>query len=76
LRNSAHGYVDEGMEKLILASTAKSKGFYGELMGVVRRGHTSGIDMSLGVLLCESALAQAEGKPGALWDSLDALWKP
>jgi ASC-1-like (ASCH) protein len=75
LSDSARGHVDEGMEKLILASTGRSEGFYGELMGVVRRGHTSGIDMSLGVLLCEAALAQAEGKPGALQNCLDALWK-
>jgi len=76
LRNSARGYVDEDMERLILASTGPTPGFHGELMDVVRRGHTSGIDMSLGVLLCEAALAQAEGKRGALQKCLEALWKP
>jgi hypothetical protein len=75
LSNSARGHVDEGMERLILASTGRRKGFYGELMAVARRGHTSGIDMSLGVLLCEAALAQAEGEHGALQKCLDALWK-
>jgi hypothetical protein len=74
LHNSARGSVDEGMERLILASTGESMRFYDELMGVARRGHTSGIDMSLGVMLCEAALAQAEGEHGALNRCLDALW--
>jgi len=75
LGNSARGHVDEDMERLILASTGEGSGFYGELMAVARRGHTSGIDMSLGVLLCEAALAQAEGEHGALEKCLDVLWK-
>jgi hypothetical protein len=76
LSNSARGHVDEGMERLILASTGGRTGFYSELMAVARRGHTSGIEMSLGVLLCEAALAQAEGEHRALQKCLDVLWKP
>jgi hypothetical protein len=75
LSNSAEGHVDEGMEGLILASTGKRTRFYGELVGVARRGHTSGIDMSLGVMLCEAALAQAAGESFALQKCLDVLWK-
>jgi len=75
LNQSAKGRVDEGMERLVLASTGGKAGFYDELMIVARRGHTSGIDMSLGVLLCEAALAQANGERGALQKCLDALWK-
>jgi len=76
LSYSAKGRVDEDMERLVLATTSGSTGFYDELMTVARRGHTSGIDMSLGVLLCEAALAQANGELGALQKCLDALWKP
>ena len=76
LSHSARGNVDEGMERLILASTAGSVRFYDELLAVARRGHTSGIDMSLGVMLCEAALAQAEGESGALQKCLDVFWNP
>jgi hypothetical protein len=71
---AARGYVDEGMERLILRSLDGGLDFSDELIEVARRGHTSGIDMSLGVLLCESALADAEGRGGALKDCLNILW--
>ncbi len=59
---AAQGYVDEGLERLILASLGERGSFYGELLEVARRGHTSGIDMSLGVLLCEATLSDLEGR--------------
>jgi hypothetical protein len=70
------GYVDEGVEKLVLSTLDGSGRFYNELMAVAHRGHTSGIDMSLGILLCEAALAQFSGERNALEESLDALWNP
>ncbi len=73
LTHSARGNVDEGMEQLILASTGGVR-FYDELVAVARRGHTSGIDASLGVMLCEAALAQIGGESGALEKCLDAFW--
>lgn len=66
------GYVDEGLERLVLASLGE-RDFRNELLEVVQRGHTSGIDMSLGVLLCEAALAEV-GEKGSLDRCLDALW--
>ncbi|HXW94360.1 MAG TPA: DUF2877 domain-containing protein [Nitrososphaerales archaeon] len=76
LSHSARGNVDEGTERLILASTGGGVRFYDELLAVARRGHTSGIDMSLGVMLCEAALAQTEGESGALQKCLDTFWNP
>jgi len=74
LTNSAKGHVDEGLERLVLATTVGTAGFSDELLDVARRGHTSGIDLSLGVLLCEAALAESEGERRALSRCLDALW--
>ena len=76
LFHSARGHVDEGMERLVLKSLDGSSVFSGELVEVARRGHTSGVDMSLGVLLCEAALASAENGGGVLQDCLDILWRP
>jgi len=76
LSHSAAGNVDEVLERLILASTGSRVRFYDELMAFAQRGHTSGIDTSLGVMLCEAALAQVEGEPGALRKCLDAFWTP
>jgi len=73
---SARGYVDEGMEKLILKSLDGGPSFSDELIDVAHRGHTSGIDMSLGVLLCEAAVVDAENKGRVLEQCLDILWRP
>jgi hypothetical protein len=73
---SARGYVDEDMGRLVLKTLDGSDRFFDELMVVAHRGHTSGIDVSLGVLLCEAALAQVEGERGALKRCLDELWNP
>jgi hypothetical protein len=63
---SALGYVDEGMERLILASLGMAEEFHDELLSVASRGHTSGVDMALGVLLCEAALADRERRDGTM----------
>jgi len=70
------GYVDEGMERLVLKTLAGGEGFSDELLGVACRGHTSGIDMALGVLLCEAAMADAKDRGGAFKRCLGVLWKP
>jgi hypothetical protein len=76
LFHSARGYVDESMERLILRSLDGGRGFSDELIEVAHRGHTSGMDMSLGVLLCEAAVADADSGGGILEDCLDILWRP
>lgn len=76
LFHSARGYVDEGMERLILRSLDGGPGFSGELMEVAHRGHTSGMDMSLGVLLCEAAVGDADSGEAVLKDCLEILWRP
>ena len=72
---AARGYVDELMEHLIIQSMGGEGPFHRELLAVARRGHTSGIDMSLGVLLCEAALKGRTEDGNALGLSLDSLWK-
>jgi Protein of unknown function (DUF2877) len=71
---AARGFVDEALERLLLASLENERrSFRNELLEMARRGHTSGVDISLGVLLCEAALSDTEGRP-ALKGCLDALW--
>lgn len=70
---SARGYLDEGLEGLILKSLGR-KDFLDDLFSVARRGHTSGIDMSLGVLLAEAAISDSARGGGALKECLAALW--
>jgi len=70
---SSRGYVDEGLERLILNSTTEGgPRFYGDLTSLASRGHTSGLDMSLGVLLAEASISDAAGR--ALEACLGALW--
>jgi hypothetical protein len=76
LFHSAKGYVDEEMERLVLRSLDGGPNFSEELIEVAHRGHTSGIDMSLGVLLCEAAVADADKREGVLEDCLEILWRP
>lgn len=74
---ASRGYVDEGLERLILMSSGgKGAGFFDELLAVASRGHTSGIDMSLGVLLCEAAVSDSEKGGGAVEKCLRALRIP
>jgi hypothetical protein len=61
---AARGYVDEVFERLLQASLENRPGGFGnELLDMARRGHTSGVDMSLGVLLCEAAVSDSDGRP-------------
>ncbi len=55
--NSSLGQVDEGLGSLILATSRGPGRFFDELVETARRGHTSGLDMSLGVMLAEAALS-------------------
>ena len=71
---AAKGYVDEGVGSLILRTLGGSARFTDELLAVTRRGHTSGLDMSLGILLVEAALSDSEREGGALDGCLRALW--
>jgi len=71
---SAMGYVDEDVERLILASLGAGGGaFNDELLAVAPRGHTSGADTALGVLLCDAALAERERRDGTMELCLAAL---
>ncbi len=71
---SSRGYVDEAMERLILSSLARTQaGFHDELLSFASRGHTSGVDMALGVLMCEAATAERERKDGTLERCMRAL---
>jgi hypothetical protein len=77
LNYAAKGYVDELSERFIIRSTdGRTGSFQGELFALARRGHTSGIDMSLGVLLAEASLKEASEGGAALRRCLDALWNP
>jgi hypothetical protein len=76
LYHSARGHVDEEMERLVLRSLDGSSDFSDELLEVAHRGHTSGVDMSLGVLLCEAAVVDSDSGQGVLEDCLDTLWRP
>ncbi len=69
---SSKGYVDEGMERLILDSLG-GRAFSDDLMALASRGHTSGLDMSLGVLLAEAVGSGAEDGGRALRKCLAAL---
>ena len=74
LARGAEGYVDELMQELILKSTSEEQvTFHRELLSVARRGHTSGVDMSLGVLLAEAALSDPAGARGTLAACLGAI---
>lgn len=60
---SSQGYVDESLEGLILDTLDGRSDFFGDLESLAARGHTSGMDISLGVLLAEAcALDRLEGR--------------
>ena len=68
------GYVDETMERLILSGLGnKPAQFRAELSGLASRGHTSGLDMSLGVLLLVAAAGDYISHGTALESSLGAI---
>ena len=70
---SSRGHVDEELQRLILNSLG-GRGFRDDLMSLASRGHTSGMDMSLGVLLAE-AFESGRADGGRTLDRcLGALW--
>jgi hypothetical protein len=70
---SSRGYVDEGLEHLILDSLGGRR-FSDDLMSLASRGHTSGIDMSLGALLAEAVESGKEDGGQTLERCLETLW--
>ncbi len=70
---SSRGHVDEGMERLILDSLG-GRGFSDDLMTLASRGHTSGMDMSLGILLAEAVESGKEDGGRELRGCVEALW--
>ena len=75
MARAAEGQVDEVLGSLVSKSLDGSRDFTDEILALGPRGHTSGIDMSLGVLLCEAALSQKGGDAPALDLCMDALWR-
>lgn len=68
------GYVDEGLESLILAAFRNEpEEFRGHIFDLAKRGHTSGLDMSLGVLLAVASVGDHERGGHALESSFDTL---
>jgi uncharacterized protein DUF2877 len=74
LAYASRGYVDEGVGSLILKTLGGSSEFTDELLTVARRGHTSGLDMALGILLVEAALCDSARRGRALERCLEVLW--
>jgi len=68
------GYVDEVLESLILAGfNGQPRTFRNRIFDLAGRGHTSGLDMSLGVLLAVASVGDYEKGGRALESSLHAL---
>ncbi len=68
------GYVDEELEHLIHSTFGGRRGrFFQDLLQVAKRGHTSGIDISTGVLLAAAAISDRSTKEGALDECLEAV---
>ena len=68
------GYVDEGLERLILSGLAnRPLQFRKQISELASRGHTSGLDMSLGVLLLVAVASDLLRQGTALESSLRAI---
>ena len=68
------GYVDEGLQSLILAGLdGKPLQFRAHLSELASRGHTSGLDMSLGVLMLLASVSDRTREGRALESSLEVL---
>lgn len=68
------GEVDEDLGSLVLSATGgRAGGFFEDLLRVAGRGHTSGLDMSVGVLLCAAAVRDRSTREGALGMCLGTL---
>ncbi|MGD0397219.1 MAG: DUF2877 domain-containing protein [Nitrososphaerales archaeon] len=70
------GYVDEELERLIISAFGGRPGFFDNLLQVARRGHTSGIDVSSGVLLSAAVCRDSMTREGAVERCLAALANP
>jgi hypothetical protein len=70
------GYVDEEVERLIISAFGGRPGFFDNLLPVARRGHTSGIDLSAGVLLSAAVCRDRMTREGAVERCLGALTNP
>ena len=62
---SQYGYVGEGVSKIV-QSLRDKVGFSDALMDLVRIGHTSGLDISLGVLVASSMILDLVRSKGIL----------
>jgi hypothetical protein len=61
------GYVDEELAHLITSVFSGRRGrFFQDLLQVAKRGHTSGVDMSMGVLLAAAVLRERADGDGTL----------
>jgi Protein of unknown function (DUF2877) len=57
IRYAQMGYVDEEFERLVISTFGGRRGhLFRDLLQVAKRGHTSGIDMSMGVLIAAAAI--------------------
>lgn len=74
LDHAQRGQVDEGLERLILAAFCnRPEAFRQEMMELASRGHTSGLDLTLGVLLSAAAVGDYKTRGHALESSLESL---
>lgn len=74
LEYAQKGHTDEDLSRLILsAASSPHTSFESDLLDVARRGHTSGIDLSLGVLLASASVAGWLGRYGTAKGVIDAL---
>jgi hypothetical protein len=75
LSYASKGYVDEPFERLILGVLG-GRAFFDDILEVAHRGHTSGIDASVGVVLAGAALSDRSKGGDSLRKCLRAMWKP
>lgn len=61
---ASRGHVDEEMEDLMLSLSSDSPGLTDALVRMAARGHTSGLDMSLGALVAVAAVRDLVGESG------------
>jgi hypothetical protein len=65
LNYSQRGVLDERIEgQLKYLLSGNEEGYVHELLASAPRGHTSGLDTSLGILLCAAVLAERERRSG------------
>jgi len=68
------GFVDEALARVIRSAAAgDGDGFLHGILDLARRGHTSGLDISVGAVLAISAVRERSSKDGALWSVLREL---